>query len=315
MHHRRPSLSRWGRSSYETDADVAAEAAALDPLVELRGIEHDAEILVVTSQVRVDGAMLAQAPSARLVITTTSGYDHLDRVALMARDVLAARLPMARRDAVVEASLELLIGGLRQSAWLHAEAQAGRWARSRLPSLGIRTLRGATVAVVGLGVIGAQMVAVLDALGAHVLGVDPHTPAPPGVARVSLTEALSQADAVTAHCLLTGDTRLLLDRPTLAAARPGLVVVNTARGDVLDLDAAIDLLDHGHLGALGVDVFPREPYPGLARSAEHTGLRFTPHAAGYHDGLAAAVRSGLVETVSAWAAGTSLPFGVPGVSG
>lgn len=308
----RPTLSRWGRSSYETDADLAAEAAALDPHVELLGMERDAEILVVTSQVRVDGALLDRAPSARLVLTTTSGYDHLDRVALLARDVQAARTPLARRDAVVESSLELLIAGLRQSAWLYGQGRAGRWVRSSLPSLGMRTLRGATVAVVGLGVIGSRMCEVLRVLGAEVLGVDPHVTLP-GVPRLPLADALARAHAVTLHCHLTAGTRLLVGRPELEAAAPGLVVVNTARGDVLDLDAAVALLEQGHLGAVGVDVFPQEPYPHLARSADHGALLFTPHSAGYHDGLAAMVRAGLAETVAAWAADRPVPFPVPGL--
>lgn len=306
----RPTLSRWGRSSYETAADLVAEAAALEDLVQLRGTRTDAQILVVTSGTRVDAGLLDRAPSARLVITTTSGYDHLDEAALVARGVVAARLPEVRRDAVVEASLELILAGLRQSGWLRAEARKGRWARSSMPQLGMRTLRGSTVGVVGLGVIGARMARTLQALGARVVGTDPKVTLD-GVEALPLDEMLGECDVLTLHCHLTDGTRALLNASRLARARPGLVVVNTARGDLLDLDAAVRLLEQGVLAAVGVDVFPTEPYPRLREAAEHPALLYTPHSAGYHDGLSGMVRAGLVRTVSSWIAGQALPYPVP----
>ena len=306
----RPSWSRWGRSAYDTDADLRAERDALGPLAEDQGYRQDAEVLVVTSGVRVDADLLDAAPSARLVVTTTSGYDHLVTDALRSRGVAAARLPLVRRDAVVDASLELLIAGLRRSGWLRAQGRAGRWARGSLPGLGMRTLRGSTIGVVGLGVIGARLAEVLGVLGAEVLGCDPARSVP-GVRPVGVDEMLAEADAVSLHCHLTPATRGLLSGARLAAARPGLVVVNTARGPVLDLPAALDLLDSGHLAAVGVDVFPEEPYPHLARSASSPGLLLTPHASGYHDGLPERVREGLVATLAAWRGGHTLPHPVP----
>ena len=305
-----PSLSRWGQSSYETDADLAAEAAALEPLAALRGFHQDAEILVVTSGTRVDRLLLNRAPSARLVITTTSGYDHLDRSLLAARGVAAARLPLVRRDAVVEASLELLVAGLRRSGWLRAASRRGQWARSTMPTLGMRTLRGSRVGVVGLGVIGSRMVEVLTLLGADVVATDPAVRLP-GVATQDLDGMLASCDAITLHCHLTEHTRGLLSRTRLAKARRGLVVVNTARGGLVDVEAAVSLLANGTLAAVGLDVFPEEPFPHLALAEGHPDLLLTPHAAGFHDDLCSLVRQGLVATVDAWRAGQPLPHPVP----
>lgn len=307
---RLPSVSRWGRSSYETDADLAAEAAALGPLAAVAGFQQDAEILVVTSGTQVDKQLLDQAPSARLVVTTTSGYDHLDRGLLAERQVCAARLPLVRRDAVVDASLELLIAGLRRSGWLREEARHGRWARSSMPKLGMRTLRGSRVGVVGLGVIGARVAEVLAFLGAEVVATDPAVRLV-GVATLSLDEMLACCDALTLHCHLTDATQGLLSRQRLETARPGLVVVNTARGGLVDVAAAVDGLESGRLAAVGLDVFPQEPYPQIALAAKHPGLLLTPHAAGYHQGLSALVQQGLVATVDAWATGQALPHPVP----
>jgi D-3-phosphoglycerate dehydrogenase len=304
-----PTLSRWGRSTYDTEADLAADEAALAPWVRLRPPGSDAEILVVPSSTRVGAAALDAAPSARLVVTTTSGTDHLDLAALEARGVRAARLADARRDAVCESALELLLWGLRATGPLDAAAREGRWARAALPALGMGTLRGARVGVVGLGVIGREMARILGALGATVCGWDP-AGVPDGVERAPVPALLASCAALTLHCSLTPSSRGLLSAVALSAARPGLVLVNTARGDVLDLPAAVDALDAGRLGALGVDVFPDEPWPGIGAVASRPRLRFTPHSSGYFAGLPAAVRAGLVATVSAWAEGRPLPHPV-----
>lgn len=304
-----PTLSRWGRSTYDTDADTAADAAALAPWATLRPPFSDAEILVVPSSTRVGAAVLDAAPSARLVITTTSGTDHLDLGVLGARGVRAARLADARRDAVCESALELLLWGVRATGPLDAAARAGRWDRGALPALGMGTLRGARVGVVGLGVIGREMARVLAALGARVCGADP-AGVPEGVEALPLAEMMRTCAAITLHCSLTPGSRGLVGAGLLDAAAPGLVLVNTARGDVLDLPAAVAALDAGRLGALGVDVYPEEPWPSLDAVAARPRLRYTPHSSGYFVGLPAAVRAGLVGTVAAWALGRPLPHPV-----
>lgn len=302
--------SRWGRSSYERDEDLAAEREALRPWVELLPPGEDAEILSVTSKTRVDAALLDRAPSARLVITTTSGYDNLDLDELRARGVAAARLPEARRDAVVETTLAMLLGGLRGLPALQAAAREGRWTRGELPGFGLRSVAGRRVGLVGLGVIGRRLSEVLRALGAEVVGQDP-AGLPEGVAPLGLGGMLATCDAITLHCDLNPDTRGLLSAERLAWARPGLVLVNTARGALLDLDAALAALEAGRLGALCLDVFPREPWPGMARTAELPGLVLTPHAAGWHLDLPARLREGLARAVSAWVQGQDLPWRLP----
>lgn len=300
-------VSRWGWSSYETDEALAREAARLSDWVEVCGRRQDAEILTVNSRTRVDAALLEQAPSARLVLTTTSGYDHLDLDALRARGIQAARCPIARRDAVVESALGLILEGLRSHGPLAAAASEGRWARSALPSLGMRTLRGARVGVVGLGVIGRAMAEVLTSLGARVWGHDP-AGGPLGLERVELRRLVSESDVVTLHCRLEPGSRRLVGAELLARAR-GLVLVNTARGDLLDVDAAVAAVDAGHLHALGLDVFPEEPWPRLAAS-RHDRITYLPHAAGFHVGLMAAVADELVQATAAFVAGRPVPHRV-----
>lgn len=302
----RPRLSRWVVSSYETEADIAAEIAAIGNLAEVVGLKEDAEILVVTSSIKVDAALLAATPSARLVITTTSGYDHLDLPLLAQRGIAACRLPLVRRDAVVEASLAMLIDGLRCIDAYRTAAEAGEWIRHRMPQLAPKTLTGSRIGLVGLGVIGVRMAEVLQALGAEVWGLDP-AGVPDDVRPASLTELLSQCDAVSLHCRLTEDNRGMIGASQLHEAAPGLVLVNTARGGLLDVDACVAALEAGRLRALGVDVFPEEPWPRL-RDAARPGILFTPHSAGYHTRLPLRVREGIVAAVAAWTTGASLPW-------
>jgi len=311
-------LTRWGRSPYETDPDLAAERAALERLgVTYRPLPQgapaadldDPDVLVVTSLTSVGAPELDAAPRCRLLVTTTSGHDHLDLDVARARGIAVARCPLARRDAVVEATLALILALLKDLPRLSDDARAGRWARADLPSRPIALLGGLPVGVVGLGVIGARVAATLAALGARVRGVDPAVRLP-GVEEAPLPDLVATCRVVTLHCSLGPGAPPVLDAPLLARARPDAVLVNTARGGVLDLPAAFAALEAGRLGGLGLDVFPEEPYPGLARIAAHPRVLCTPHGAGYHPGLGAAIAGELVDCVSAFLAGRSVPHRV-----
>lgn len=305
----RPRLSRWGRSPYETDAAMAEERARLSEWADVLDMHEDAEIIVVTSKNPVGTAELERMPSARLVLTTTSGYDHLDLAALRARSIQAGRSPLARRDAVVDTALGMLLSGLRGFGPLDAAARDARWARRELPDLGMRQLRGSTIGVVGLGVIGRRMATVLEALGARVVGHDP-AGLPEGMAALSPAQMLQECDGLTLHCRLEPGSAGLLGAAELARSHPRLVLVNTARGDVLDARSAVARLAEGGLHALGLDVFPEEPWPELDRVRGLPGYLALPHAAGYHDGLSAMVTDELCAAVEAWTDGRPLPHGL-----
>lgn len=300
-------FSRWGRSAYETDDALAAERAALAPHLRAVGFREDAEFIAVNSKTRVDDALLDQVPSAKIVVTTTSGYDHFDLAALRARGIIAARLPLARRDAVIESALGMMLDFTRRHSVLRVDAAESRWSRPALPGMGLKTLRGAHVGVVGLGVIGTQMVSVLRALGATVSGHDP-AGLPDGLPALGIDEMLQQCDVVTLHCRLTDDNRGFISRQRLLSARPGLILVNTARGGLMDVDAAVSVAKRGILGGLGVDVFPEEPWPRMSQAADGQRILFTPHASGYHDRLTDMICEGLVDAAAAFVAGEPVPW-------
>ncbi len=315
---RAPLLVHWGRSPYESDSALdLRRRVALDlglrfraePLAAPASQVADAQVLVVSSLRPVDASALRAAAACRLLLSTTSGYEHLDLRAARSRGVVVGRMPLARRDAVVEASLAMGLSLLRDLPALHEQARAGRWLRPLLPGRGIGLLRGEPVGLVGLGVIGARMAQVLGALGARVLGCDP-AGLPPQVEPASLDDLLGSCRLVSLHCSHRRGAPPLLDAARLARARPDTLLVNTARGALLDLQAAEHALASGRLGGLGLDVFPQEPWPWLARLASHPRTLLGPHAAGFYEGLDAAIARELRSALEAWQAGEEIPHRV-----
>jgi D-3-phosphoglycerate dehydrogenase / 2-oxoglutarate reductase len=312
---KRPLLVRWGQSPYEEGEKLTLERQRIEELgirtvyvpAEVFPIElREARVLVVTSMKRVGPGVLDQAPSLELLVTTTSGYDHLDVTEATRRGISVVRCPMARRDAVVESSLGLILGLLRDIPRLNDEAREGYWARADLPDRGITLLRGLDVGVIGLGVIGSRMVEVLHALGAVVHGNDPHVDRADAPA-LPVPEMLATCRVVTMHNALERGAPPVLGRPELEGARRDLILVNTARGRVIDLKAALELLKADRLGGLGIDVFPDEPWPDLAVLAAHPRAIATPHGAGYHDRLGERIADELVALLQAWLSGNPFP--------
>lgn len=303
----------WGHSSYTTDDDERRMVARLDalgvgwhkapPTVEPPEALARAQILVVHSKARVTEALLERAPALRLVITTTSGYDNIDLPATRARGARVARCPMARRDAVIDTSVGMALSLIRDVPGLHARATEGVWARPELATRMLRRTCDLTVGIIGGGVIGTRAGEVWSALGARVLVSDPALAGSPG-----FDEVARQANILTLHCSLTPASHRLIRAETLALMPPGAILVNTARGACVDVEALSRL--GGHLGGIALDVFPQEPWPGLQALAQRQRVLLTPHAAGYHDGLGQAIAEELGDTIEALVAEQALPHEV-----
>ena len=277
-------LCRWGIAEYEV-----ADLVGLPSAVVRTDDPREAHVVVVPSTRRVGPA---DVPLARLVITTTSGFDNLDVPALRAAGVRCARLPLARRDPVVETALGMMLSLTRRLGPFQEAARADQWERKHLARYDARLL--GRVAVVGLGVIGTRVSAVLGALGAQVVECPRGDALPIDI------------DVVTFHCSLTRENRGFANAEWLARLPSHCVVVNTARGKLLDADAAAVAVRAGQLGGLGVDVFPEEP-TSLARFA-HPKIVVTPHAAGWHPGLGHAIAEGVATAVRALLDGQPVPW-------
>lgn len=310
-----PLLVRWGSSPYERPSGIELEASVAAKLgvryrAEPQGapatVIASADIVLVTSLTRVGALELAGAPRCRLLLTTTSGHDHLDLQAAKERGVVVARMPLARCDAVAQTALGMALAMLRDLPGLQAEAREGRWVRPDLPGRGLALLADEPIGLVGLGVIGSRLAAMLVAMGCTVLGVDP-AGVPAGVEPVPLLELLQRCRVVSLHCSHQRGQPPVVGPEQLAAARADLLLINTARGGVLDLQAARTRLEEGRLGGLALDVFPVEPWPGLASLASHPRVLLTPHAAGFHPELHRAIAGELRDILEAWTAGREVP--------
>ena len=311
----RPFLVRWGSSPYERPEGLDLEAQVAhrlgvgyraEPQGAPVGVLADADVVVVTSLTRVGPAELDVASRCRLLITTTSGYDHIDVPAAVARGVAVARMPLARAEAVAQSALAMGMSMLRGLPVLQHAAQQGHWARTELPELGLARIADEPVGLIGLGVIGARVAQLLAGLGCELLGHDP-AGVPAGVQAVSLATMLSRCRLVSLHCRHERGAPPVLDGSLLRSARPDLLLVNTARGGVLDLTAALAQLEVERLGGLALDVFPREPWPGLQQLASHPRVLLTPHAAGFHPRLHIDIATELEAVLAAWMQGSALP--------
>jgi len=297
---------RWGRSEYETYADIEMEMTGLSALgVECASCEDEppkldgVEVLIVTSKKRVDKKLLESTPSLRLVITTTSGYDHIDLVAAKELGVDVCRSPLARRDAVVESSLAMATSLIRAQGELHRLSSSGNWGRGTLPKQNIRLIRGSVVGIVGMGVIGQAAKVTWEALGAKVVWCDPRVDG-----GVSFDEVIRTSDIVSLHCSLSESSENLICASSLSLMKPGALLINTARGRCVDLAA---LVRADHIGGFGLDVFPIEPPEELLELALTRNSVITPHSAGFHVDLGSCVAAEVIESVRCWLSKESLP--------
>jgi (S)-sulfolactate dehydrogenase len=264
--------------------EVVYDPALVDRGAELHGHLADADALVVRNRTQVRGALLDAAPRLRVVGRLGVGLDNIDVPACQARAIEVIPATGANALAVAEyviTSCLLLLRGAWQST---AAVAAGEWPRTALSDG--RECAGKTLGLVGFGGIGQLAARMAGALGMRAIAYDPLLPADApawretGTARVSLEELLAQADAVSLHVPLTDATRALLDAGRIAAMKPGAVLVNTARGGIVDETALAQALRGGHLGGAALDVFEHEPLAAGSPLAGAPNLILTPHIAG-----------------------------------
>jgi D-3-phosphoglycerate dehydrogenase / 2-oxoglutarate reductase len=230
---------------------------------ELCSILPDYDALVVRSQVQVDAALIAAAPRLVVIGRAGVGVDNVDLEAATRAGIVVVNAPTGNTIAAAEHTLALLYGLARRTAAADASVRRGEWKRAEFTGL---ELRGRTLGIVGLGKIGQAIAVRALAMEMTVLGVDPYISAEAaanhGVELVEFDEMLARADVVTVHVPLTRATRGLIGREAIAKLRPGAIILNVARGGVVDEAAVAEALRSGHLAGAGIDVFEHEPPTG-----------------------------------------------------
>lgn len=237
----------------------------------------DFDALVVRSMTRVDAQLLAAARDLKVVGRAGIGVDNVDVTAATDRGVLVVNAPTANLISATEHTFALLLALARNVPRAAASLSAGEWDRKRF--LGIE-LQGKTLGIVGLGRIGQSVAARARAFGMRVVAFDPFLDASAArrleVELSDLDELLNVADVVSLHTPLTNQTRGLLSRERIAKMKPGALLVNCARGGIVDEEALLAALDSGALGGAALDVFAHEPPTGN-RLCDHPRVVATPH--------------------------------------
>ncbi|MBX3592290.1 MAG: hydroxyacid dehydrogenase [Burkholderiaceae bacterium] len=264
------------------DVDYAPEL--VDDRAGLLARVAEADALIVRNRTRVDREVLAAAPRLRAVGRLGVGLDNIDVAACEAAGVAVYPATGANSLAVAEYVVATSMVLLRGAYLSSNEVAAGQWPRARM-SQG-RETAGKTLGLVGFGGIGRMTAKLAQALGMRVLAYDPMLPpdAPAwseaGVGRRELDALFGEADVLSLHVPLTESTRGLVDAARLARMKPDAILVNTARGGVVDETALAAALRSGKLGGAALDVFDDEPLRAGSPLAGAPNLILTPHIGG-----------------------------------
>ena len=254
-------------------ADKLAEStvAALGDQVEVRWVDGPdrpklleavagADALLVRSATTVDAEVIAAAPKLKIIARAGVGLDNVDVDAATAAGVLVVNAPTSNIHSAAEHAIALMLSAARQIPAADASLREHAWKRSAFNGTEIY---GKTVGVVGLGRIGQLVAARLAAFGTHVIAYDPYVPparaAQLGIELLPLDDVLARADFISVHLPKTKETAGLLGAEALAKTKPGVIIVNAARGGLIDEQALAEAITRGHVRGAGLDVFATEP--------------------------------------------------------
>lgn len=240
----------------------------------------DCDALIVRSAVQVSREMLAKAPKLRIIGRAGVGVDNVDIAAATEAGVLVMNTPGGNAVSVAEHTLALMLSMARSVPQASASIKSGRWEKRKF--LG-NELRGKTLGVIGLGNIGREVVQRAKAFGMRILGHDPYissqTARDLDVELVSLPELYARSDYITLHVALTPETDHMLDGEAFAHMKPGIRIVNCARGELIDAAALRSAIESGRVASVALDVFENEP-PGPDPLFALEPVIATPHIAG-----------------------------------
>ncbi|ADD43721.1 2-hydroxyacid dehydrogenase [Stackebrandtia nassauensis] len=255
--------------------------------------------------------VFASAPQLRLVAVSRGGPVNVNLEAATRHGVAVCYAPGRNANAVAEFTIGLIIAACRNIATGRDAIAAGDW-HERYFEYGAAgsEIQGSTVGLIGYSAVGRLVARLLTAFGATVKAYDPFVDASrfePGVEKVDdLETLLATSQIVSLHQRLTPQTRGMIAAEQLAAMPRGSVLINTARGGVLDYEALCDSLDAGHLGGAGLDVHPTEPLPADARLRRTPNVVLTPHIAGCSREVAKLAATICAAEVGRWRRGEPL---------
>ena len=268
---------------------------------ELAAIVGDSQILVTRSFNRVSRRVIDAARQLELIAQGTSGTDNIDAVAARERGIAIVSLPGENANAVAELVIGFIIALTRTVPASTRELVAGVWNRYDCSTR--HELSHFSLGIIGLGEVGRRVARLANVFGMRVQAFDPYISDADFVERQasrvgSLDALLRTSDIITLHVPLTAETRRMIAAPQLAAMRRGTILINAARGEVLDQSAALAALAANRLGGLALDVF--DPEPPNTGFPDDPRLILTPHIGGCTFEAKAAIGAKLYEKIAAF---------------
>ncbi|HXI21307.1 MAG TPA: C-terminal binding protein [Gemmatimonadales bacterium] len=254
------------------------QAKSEDDVIEMA---RDADAIIL-QYAPITGRVLDGLPRCRIAVRYGVGVDTVDLAAATERGVMVANVPDYCIEEVSDHAIAMLLSLWRGVTAYDRAIRAGSWSTTeRQP---VPRLAGRALGVIGLGRIGAQAARKAAGLGMRVIGYDPYLPTlPAGIAKVTLDELLREADAVTLHLPLTTESRHLINEAALRKMQPSALLVNTARGGIVDTAALIRALREGWIAGAALDVLEQEPVPRDSPLLSLPNVILNPHAGWYSD--------------------------------
>ena len=273
---------------------------------------------VITQFAPVNADVIGAMQRARAIVRYGIGVDNVDLAAARSHGIPVCNIPDYCIDEVADHTLAFILALTRQVPSQSRLVHDGEW-KLAAPPAAFRTLAGMTCGVVGFGRIGRGVVRRLVAFGGRVLVSDPVASADAisaiGAHAVPLQRLLTESDLVTLHCPSLPETKGMINASTLATAKPGLLLVNLSRGDLVDPDALVAALDSGRVGGAALDVFAPEPIPAGHPILGRSNVILAPHIASVSAAAVHRLRTTAAELAVAALAGGPLPSIVNGLAG
>lgn len=259
---------------------------------------HAADALIV-GYARIDAALLDRLPKVRMLATMSAGYDMIDTAEAARRGLWVSNLPNSATEDVAVHALAQALALTRRLPQADAVVRGGGWSNdfTEVP----RRTSELTLGLVGFGRVARSLARIAAPLFGRVLAHDPHAADwPEGVERADLDTLVAEADVLSLHTPSTPQTKGMVNAALLARTRPGSILVNVSRGDLVDPVALLAALDSGHLAGAGLDVFPTEPPAAGDRLRSHPRLLLSPHSAFLTDASLRAYVTEPARNVIAW---------------
>ena len=235
-------------------------------------------VAVIVRYGKFGAAAMDAAPALKVISKHGSGTDTIDKAAAASRGIQVVAAVGANAAAVAEHAMALLLACAKSVVALNERMHTGHWDKATHKSV---ELEGRTVGVIGLGAIGLRFARMADAMGMRVLGHDPYAQTVPAyVVRTDLDTLWRESDAISLHCPLTTDNAKMLNAQTLAICKKGVILINTARGGLIDEVALLQAVQSGHVASAGLDSFAVEPMTAPHPFQGESRITLSPHIGG-----------------------------------